>query len=128
MSREKLERDTIVSIGRKIIELRTAQGWSQKRLAKEAGIHVTGLNRIELGKSSPKIDSLCKIFDALGVSLEEALGERRPAAFGEERLHHLYSRMKTESVDLLVEVLSDREGRSYLLQQARFWLSQRKQK
>lgn len=114
-------------ICKKIKELREARGWNQRELARAADIHPNIINRVEAGKGL-SLDNLCKIFDALGVSIEQASDERSILAFGEDRLAPMYGRMRPENKKLLEEVLADRDGRSYLLEQARFWLSRRKRK
>ena len=114
-------------ICKKIKELRKARGWNQRELASAAGIHPNFINRVEAGKGL-SLDNLCKIFDALGVSIEEPHREPGIRAFREDRLAPMYGKMRSENRKLLEEVLADREGRSYLLEQARFWLSRRKRK
>ena len=51
-----------------ITRLRKAKGWSQERLAREAGISVRTIIRVEQGVSSPTIPILRKIAEALGVT------------------------------------------------------------
>ena len=111
-----------------IIRLRKLKKWYPEDLAKRSGVSSSTIKKIESGEiKDPRFDTVCKIFEALGVSIKEAvLGEGRPAAFAEERLHHLYGAMHRESREGLEEVLDDRAGRSYLLEQARFWLSRKK--
>ena len=120
--------DVVINpICKRIKELREDRGWNQRELASAAGIHPNFINRVEAGKGL-SLDNLCKIFDALGVSIEEPHEERGAPAFREDRLAPMYGRMRPESRKLLEEVLADREGRSYLLEQARFSLSRRKGK
>jgi len=111
-----------------IIRLRRLLGLSPEELSELSGASSSTIKKIESGEiKDPRFETVCKIFEALGVSIKEAvLGEGRPAAFAEERLHHLYGTMHRESRELLEEVLADRAGRSYLLEQARFWLGRKK--
>ncbi|MDV2503062.1 MAG: hypothetical protein RX318_03835 [bacterium] len=61
------------------------------------------------------------------MDLQDEAG--RPLAVGvvaiaEERLGDLYGRLKPEQVELIEKALADPKGRAYILNQARFWLSQ----
>jgi transcriptional regulator with XRE-family HTH domain len=49
--------------------LREAKGWSQERLAEEAGVHRTYLGGIERGLRNPSLRNIAKLARALGVSL-----------------------------------------------------------
>lgn len=55
--------------------LRVQRGWSQDRLAKEAGISQSMLSLIELAKCSPNLTMALKIAGALDVPLGVMLGE-----------------------------------------------------
>ena len=58
-----------VRIGRRIAELRSAQGLSQAQLACKAGISQTHIARVELGKYSTGIDIIDVIVRALGATI-----------------------------------------------------------
>jgi transcriptional regulator with XRE-family HTH domain len=49
--------------------LREGHGVTQETLAFHAGISVGTLGRIEVGRTAPSWDSVCRIIDALDVSL-----------------------------------------------------------
>lgn len=49
--------------------IRKERGWSQQRLATEAGINKVTLVHIETGKTSPNVETLGKLAGALGVEL-----------------------------------------------------------
>ncbi len=125
MSRRKPPDAVINPVCKKIKALREARGWNQRELAAAADIHPNIISRVEGGKGL-SLDNLSKILDALGVSIEAPRDDRGIRAFAEDRLAPLYGTMRPESRKLLEEVLADREGRRYLLEQARFWLSRRK--
>lgn len=57
----------VVTTGEKIRLIRTEQGLTQKQLGVMAGIAEPTIRRYELGKLNPKLDTLDKIADALGV-------------------------------------------------------------
>jgi len=52
---------------------RMRHGWSQDRLAKEAGLTTIGYGDIERGKSVPRVLSLARIAAALNCSLDDLL-------------------------------------------------------
>jgi transcriptional regulator with XRE-family HTH domain len=55
----------------RIRQLRGQKGWSQERLAEEAGIHRTYLGGIETARRNPSLRNIVKIALALGVAVEE---------------------------------------------------------
>jgi len=57
------------SLARRIRLLRTKRGWSQERLAEEAGIHRVYLAGIELAQRNPSLKNLENIAKALGIPL-----------------------------------------------------------
>ena len=55
--------------------LRNKKGWSQERLAREAGISYHTLIKIEQDRiRNPKLETLIKLAKALGVSLDKLVG------------------------------------------------------
>lgn len=68
-----------VSLARKLIRRREALGWSQAELAKQSGMRVETLNRIERGKSTPSLQSVQRLDEAM----RKAEGKKaRPFARG----------------------------------------------
>jgi len=59
----------------KIKQLRLEKKWTQVHLAEELGVHITHLNRIENGKSTPSLKLLKKVAKVFGVSPEYLLSE-----------------------------------------------------
>ena len=54
---------------------RTKKGWSQERLAREAGISYNTLIKIERGGiKNPKIETIIKLADALNTSIDKLVG------------------------------------------------------
>jgi transcriptional regulator with XRE-family HTH domain len=58
-------------IGREIRRLREEKGWSQAKLAVDAGIGVSAVSLIETGKRNPSATTLAKIAEALGVGVAD---------------------------------------------------------
>ena len=63
---------------RNLQKLRNKKGWSQERLAREAGISYNTLIKIERGGiKNPKLETLIKLARALGVSLDKLVGSQK---------------------------------------------------
>jgi transcriptional regulator with XRE-family HTH domain len=55
-------------VGRNLIRLRAAKGWTQEQLADASGFSQQYLSGLESGKRNPTIVTLYEIAQALGVS------------------------------------------------------------
>lgn len=60
-------------IGATIKELREAQDINLYTLAKNTGLGITQIRKIEDGETSPKVDTAEKILDALGYEIDIVL-------------------------------------------------------
>jgi HTH-type transcriptional regulator, competence development regulator len=58
-------------VGQEIRRLREAKGWSQPKLAVEAGVAVSGVSQIENGKRNPDSSTLVKLARALDVDVRD---------------------------------------------------------
>lgn len=58
------------AIGEQICYWRKLHGWSQRELARRANIANGALSQVELGHSSPAVNTLQKVAKALGISLQ----------------------------------------------------------
>ena len=61
------------NFGKKIKIERIKQEISQEKLAELAGLHRTTLGTIENGKTSPTLDSIARIANALNLTISELL-------------------------------------------------------
>jgi transcriptional regulator with XRE-family HTH domain len=61
---------TAKALGKRVRSLRASKGWSQERLADEAGMHRTYMWGIEQGARNPSLRHLTNLAEALGVSLQ----------------------------------------------------------
>ncbi|WP_371624031.1 helix-turn-helix domain-containing protein [Streptomyces sp. NBC_01116] len=66
------------AIGDTVRAARTAAGLTQEGLAGRAGLDRKTVNRLEQGITSPLLDHLLVIADALGVPLSDLVREERP--------------------------------------------------
>ena len=53
-----------------LVQRRIAAGWSQAEMAKRTGMKQPAIARIERGGTSPSLDTLRPILDALGCELK----------------------------------------------------------
>jgi transcriptional regulator with XRE-family HTH domain len=59
-------------------KLRKKKGWSQEKLAREAGISYQTLIKIEQDRiKTPRLDTLIKLAKALGVSLDKLISSQK---------------------------------------------------
>jgi transcriptional regulator with XRE-family HTH domain len=62
----------------KIKHLRKKVGWSQQKLAEKAGLSLAVITKIEQGVAKrPSIQTMMKLADALGISLDELVGRSK---------------------------------------------------
>ena len=72
-SRRNMEEiEEIATIVSSMIERRTALGISQRTLAQRCGLPQSSVARIESFKTTPKIDTLLKLMQPLGLNLQVA--------------------------------------------------------
>ena len=60
-----------LTFGKRIRSIRTGKNISQEKLAELCGLHPTYIGQIERGEKSPTIDSIYKIAEGFGMSMEE---------------------------------------------------------
>jgi transcriptional regulator with XRE-family HTH domain len=72
--------DSIAEFGPQLSELRQARGWSQVKLAQQAGLDPSTVSRFEAGSRAPERDTVLKIADALVLPVLDR--ERLLAAAG----------------------------------------------
>lgn len=69
MTKEEKRKATTAAVAQLIREARAKRGWSLYRLAKESGISVGHLVRIERGDVAVRVDVLHDIVQALGARI-----------------------------------------------------------
>ena len=58
-----------------LVKLRKQKGWSQEKLAVESGISYNTIIKIERGGiENPKIKTVIKLAEALGITLDQLVG------------------------------------------------------
>jgi transcriptional regulator with XRE-family HTH domain len=66
------------NVGQEIRRLREAKGWSQPKLAVEAGVAVSGVSQIENGRRNPNSSTLAKLARAFGVEIADLFPKGQP--------------------------------------------------
>lgn len=64
-----------ISMGKRIRKFREAKGWSQSELAYQVQMSNTTISHIEVGSGKPELNTVVRISNALGVSLDMILCE-----------------------------------------------------
>lgn len=87
----------MASLAQRIRDFRYSKGWGPDELANRAEISRTALYQIESGKTGlPRAGTLRRIALALGVSMDQLLGESPPpTARSAGRLHRAPTRVRT---------------------------------
>lgn len=67
----KLRKEFTGLLSNRLKEVRKNKGITQQQLAEKAGLHLTYVGHLELGKYHPTVYVMWKIAKALGVSLNE---------------------------------------------------------
>ncbi|MXZ88802.1 MAG: helix-turn-helix domain-containing protein [Dehalococcoidia bacterium] len=77
LHRERLTLEgQLEALGRRVQELRKARGWSQQKLAAEAGLDRTYLGTVEQGRQNITIGAALRLAEALEKTLPELIGPR----------------------------------------------------
>ena len=64
-------------LAKRIKELRKKSSWSQQKLAEKAGVSYNTITKIEQGAATmPTIQTMIKIADAFGISLDDLVGRK----------------------------------------------------
>jgi XRE family transcriptional regulator, regulator of sulfur utilization len=65
----------MTTVGKSLRRLRTARGWTQRRLSEKSGVSYVVVTKVEQGLTKdPAMSTLVKLADALGVSLDKLVG------------------------------------------------------
>jgi transcriptional regulator with XRE-family HTH domain len=62
-----------IALGKRVAQLRKDRGWTQERLAEEAGMNWLQVGHVERGASDPKLSTIVKLAKALRVPAAELL-------------------------------------------------------
>lgn len=68
---KKLRKEFTTQLSERLREVRKSKEMTQQELADKAGLHLTYVGHLELGKYHPTVYVMWKIAKALGVSVKE---------------------------------------------------------
>jgi transcriptional regulator with XRE-family HTH domain len=72
--------DTGMRFGKNLASQRKRAGMSQEELAERAGLHRTAISLSETGKRNPRLDTMVRLAEALGIpvtTLVEGISQER---------------------------------------------------
>lgn len=69
------EKKQLMAFGRRVAEVRKARGLTQQQLAEKLDVSLVSIAYIETGKRWPRLATLHRVADCLGVSLGELFRE-----------------------------------------------------
>ena len=105
--------EMLLSLGKKIRELRKARGWTQRQLASAVKITPEYVSKIETGKQSVSIMTLEQIAEALSMELIVDFSKKGEEKKTMEGLLNVLSRKPLRRVKLIVnmmELIEEYEG------------------
>jgi transcriptional regulator with XRE-family HTH domain len=101
----------MVPVGGHIKRLREERGWSQPRLAVEAGVAVSAVSQIENGRRSPNVSTLDKIAEAFGVEVADFFPKARSSSLEPPLLNGLEDERRRGVLEEIRETFREtREG------------------
>ena len=96
-------------IGERLRAYRNQLGWSQERLAEQAGLHPTYIGQLERGEKNATIESVSKVSAALGISLSKLFENISPADSGADiasQCYHLVQKQPAKDQEALLTILN----------------------
>ena len=69
--------EKVTPFSERLKELRIQNGFTQKEIAKELGVHFSNYQKYENATCEPKLESLIKLADLFDVTLDELMGRNR---------------------------------------------------
>jgi transcriptional regulator with XRE-family HTH domain len=95
-------------IGQRIKNYRIEQGLTQERLAEKARLHSTYIGKVERNEKGITIETLIKITDALGITVEELFRYSQPhkQKQDEDVIYQIVNKLQNKSVEQQKKILS----------------------
>lgn len=98
-----------INIGKRIGNFRNKKGMSQEELGERANISRKHISLIEIGSSSPSLDTLVNIANALGVSADDLLVDSLdyPISTADSELHRLLLDCNRTEEEILIRTVKE---------------------
>ncbi len=97
-----MESPELKYIGKKLRQLREAEGLTQAQFAKKVGLTQAAISQFEDGKRTPSTQALQKIATALRLSIDDLINNMSIGGFEEgkkEAIEMLVAKLRSEQVD-----------------------------
>src|SRR5262245_28432239 len=85
VKKDASEREQLAELGRRLVRLREAKGWTRGELARRLGVTRERLGTWERGTRTPPLNALIGLRRELGVSIDELMTGEPPPADGPNR-------------------------------------------
>lgn len=95
------DEDFAIKLGNRIRELRKIKGVSQLELAYDMDMSMNTISGIELGKISPKIDTLKKIAEKLNINIGEFFETPPQDKTTRKKIEEIANKLKPYNKDFL---------------------------
>jgi transcriptional regulator with XRE-family HTH domain len=95
-------------IGQRIKNYRKEQGLTQEELAEKSGLHSTYIGKVERNEKGITIETLIKITDALGITVEELFRYLQPNKQNQDEdiMYQIVNKLQSKSVEQQKKILS----------------------
>ncbi len=96
-----------IALGKRISKLRGSAKFSQEQLAEKLNVTRKHISLIEIGKSTPSIDTLIELANALEVSADDLLVDslNHSSSTADSELHKLLLECNQVEEEVLVELV-----------------------
>lgn len=114
----------MVRVGGHIKRLREERGWSQPRLAVEAGVAVSAVSQIENGRRSPNVSTLDKLAEAFGVEVADFFPKAQSSSLEPSLFNGLEDERRADAYELALDAarrqaVQDRQALNRLVESER---------
>jgi transcriptional regulator with XRE-family HTH domain len=95
-------------IGQRIKNYRKGQRLTQEELAEKSGLHSTYIGKVERNEKGITIETLIKITDALGITVEELFRYLQPykERHDEDIIYQIVNKLQSKNVKQQKKILS----------------------
>lgn len=113
-----------MAIGTRIAALRDKRGWTQEQMAALLEISRASLSHYEKGRREPDSETLTKIADVFGVSIDYLVGRTHdPYAAMEQDVRQLVDELELSDAELLERYAFTIDGRKLTAEETRRFIA-----
>lgn len=116
--------ETIMTIGKRIAQLRDKRGWTQEQLATSIGISRAALSHYEKNRREPDAETLTKLADLFHVSIDYLVGRTAsPTGIVDEDVGQFLDELELSDAELLERFSLTIDGRKLTAEEARRFIA-----